>query len=137
RSGRDALVLQFAAGTAPFPEALVPGMVLDAQLAFWPSAQPLRALVSERRGEMKPLTSRPGAPDGPAGIDGLPERYAQALGRPPWIERFPAALGAVIPALAGDPAAERFQVIDTDGRVVPLAGSGHWKLFAISGGHPL
>jgi hypothetical protein len=86
---------------------------------------------------MKPLTSRPGASAGPAGIDGLLERYARALGRQPWIERFPATLGAVVPALAGDPAGERFQVIDTDGRVVPLAGSAHWKLFAISGGHPI
>jgi hypothetical protein len=55
RSGRDALVLQFAAGPARFPEALLPGMVVDAELVFWPSAHPLRALVHERRGEMKPM----------------------------------------------------------------------------------
>ncbi len=95
RSGRDALVLQFAAGPARFPEALLPGMVLDAELAFWPSAHPLRALVHERRGEMKPLAARP-APAG--GVDGLLDGYAQALGRQPWIERFPAVLGGVVPA---------------------------------------
>jgi hypothetical protein len=134
RSGRDALVLQFAAGTAPFPEALLPGMVLDAEMAFWPSAHPLRALVSERRGEMKPLVEQPSHA---AGIDGLLDAYAHALGRQPWIERFPAVLGGVVPALAGDPAAERFQAIDADGRFVPLAGSAHWKLFAVSGGHPI
>jgi hypothetical protein len=133
RTGRDALVLQFAAGPARFPEALLPGAVLDAELAFWPSAHPLRALVSERRGEMKPLGSRPGT----AGIDELFESYARALGRQPWIERFPAVLGGVVPALSGDAAAEEFQVIDAGARAVPLAGSGHWKLFALSGGHPI
>ena len=133
-SGRDALVLQFAAGPARFPEALLPGTVLDAELAFWPSAHPLRALVHERRGEMKPLALRPG-PAG--GVDGLLDGYAQALGRQPWLERFPAVLAGVVPALAGDAAAERFQVIDAEGRSLVLAGSGHWKLFAASGGHPI
>jgi len=134
RSGRDALVLQFAAGPARFPETLLPGMVLDAELAFWPSANPLRALVNARRGEMKPLTGRPNKADG---IDGLLESYANALGRQPWIERFPAVLGDVVPVLTGDAAAERFQVIDPQGRAVALSGSGHWKLFAVSGGHPI
>jgi hypothetical protein len=134
RTGRDALVLQFAAGPARFPEALLPGLVLDAELAFWPGAHPLRALVCERRGEMKPLTAWPGSA---GGIDALLDAHAQALGRQPWIERFPAVLGGVVPALDGDAAAERFRVIDRDGRVVPLAGTGHWKLFAVSGGHPV
>jgi hypothetical protein len=133
-SGRDALVLQFAAGPARFPEALLPGMVLDAELAFWPSAHPLRALVHERRGEMKPLAARP-TPAG--GIDDLFDSYARALARQPWIERFPAVLGGVVPAVAGDAAAERFQVIDAAGRAVALAGSGHWKVFALSGGHAI
>ncbi len=134
RSGRDALVLQFAAGPARFPEVLLPGMVVDAELAFWPSAHPLRALVYERRGEMKPLAVRP---DLAGGVDGLLDGHAQALGRQPWIERFPAVLGGVVPALAGDAGAERFQVIDPEGRSLVLAGSGHWKLFAVSGGHPI
>jgi hypothetical protein len=133
-SGRDALVLQFAAGPARFPEALLPGMVLDAELAFWPSAHPLRALVHERRGEMKPLAARPGTA---GGIDALLDRHAEALARQPWIDRFPAALGGVVPALAGDAAADRFQVIDAARRAVPLARGGHWKLFAVSGGHPV
>jgi hypothetical protein len=133
-SGRDALVLQFAAGAARFPEALLPGTVLDAELAFWPSAHPLRALVHERRGELKPLTQ----PPGPAGgIDALLGGYAQALARQPWIDRFPAVLTGVVPALAGDATAERFQIIDADGRAIALAGSAHWKLYALSGGQPV
>src|SRR5262249_30249674 len=72
-----------------------------------------------------------------SGIDGLLESYARALGRQPWIERFPAILSDVVPMPAGDAAAERFQIADAGGRVVPLAGSGHRELFAVSGGPPL
>jgi hypothetical protein len=134
RTGRDALVLQFAAGPARFPEALLPGMVLEAELAFWPSAHPLRSLVHERRGEMTPL---PAAVDGAGDVDALLERYARAVARQPWLDRFPAVLGGVVPALAGAAEAERFRVIDGAGRALELAGTGHWKLFALSGGRPL
>jgi hypothetical protein len=83
---------------------------------------------------MKPL----GLLAGPENdIEGFLRGYAQALARQPWIERFPAVLGGVVPALVGDAAAEQFQVIDGGGRAVPLAGGGHWKLFALSGGHPV
>lgn len=134
RTHRDALILQFAAGSARFPEALLPGMVLDAELAFWPSAHPLRALVYERRGEMKPFASPVSAT---GGVDALLDGHAHALARQPWIERFPAALGGVVPVLAGDAAAERFSIVDANGRALALAGAGHWKLFAVSGGHPV
>ena len=70
-SNRDALVLQFAAGPARFPEALFAGAVLDAELAFWPSAHPLRALVHERRGEMPAL----------AFASGGARRHRRAAGR--------------------------------------------------------
>ena len=55
-TGRDALVVQFSAGGAPFPETLVPGTTFAADLAFWPSACPQRALVTARRGTAAPWT---------------------------------------------------------------------------------
>jgi hypothetical protein len=136
-TGRDALVLQFAAGTAPFPEMLLPGMTLDAELAFWPGAHPLRALVRERRGEMKPLARAAAGPSIEPSIDHFLQRHAEALARQPWLERVPAALGGVVPGLRGAPGDERFQVVDGEGRALPLAGRGHWKLFAVAGGHPI
>jgi hypothetical protein len=133
-TGRDALVLQFAVGPARFPETLLPGTVLDAELAFWPSAHPLRAAVFARHGEMKPLAQ----PLGNAGdIGDLLERYARALARQPWIERFPVVLSGIVPALEGEASVGQFQVIDAGGRALALAKKHHWKLFALSGGHPI
>src|SRR5215203_3587194 len=44
-SRRYALILQFAASGAPFAEGFVSGTVVEAELAFYPGAIPLRAVV--------------------------------------------------------------------------------------------
>ncbi|MBO0832986.1 MAG: SWIM zinc finger family protein, partial [Actinobacteria bacterium] len=59
---RPALVLDFAAARQPLPTTLVPGTVLDAELAFFPAALPLRALVVFRDGEPCPIQDFPRAP---------------------------------------------------------------------------
>jgi hypothetical protein len=127
--GREALILQFAAGEAGFAETLVPGTVLDAELAFWPGSAPLRALVAERHGAASPLLERPAA----TGVEEMLEAQARALARQPWIDRFPAALAGVVPARRGEAG---FVVADARGRALPLRGSP-WKLLAVSGGHPV
>jgi hypothetical protein len=48
RSSRTAVVLQFAAGSGPFPESLIPGTAFEAELVYWPSASPQRALIRSR-----------------------------------------------------------------------------------------
>ncbi len=133
RSARMALVLQFAAGEAPFAEAVSPGVVFGAELAFWPGAFPVRAVVSRREGEGQPLLERlPGLPD----LDGLLAAYAEALGRQPWLDRIPGGVGDVVPALVAA-ASDRFRLVDRAGRSVPLAGRDLWTLFALAGGHPV
>ena len=47
-TGRDALVLSFAPPGRPLDASLPPGHLLTAELAFYPGAAPLRALVAER-----------------------------------------------------------------------------------------
>ena len=47
-TGRDALVLSFAPPGRPLDSSLPPGHLLTAELAFYPGAAPLRALVVER-----------------------------------------------------------------------------------------
>ena len=127
RSGRVALVLQFAVGAARFAEALPAGMRIPARLAFWPSAHPQRALVVERTGAPEPLREPPAGED----ISGLLARHAAAIAALPWVERELAVLAGVVP-LAG----ERFLVRDVEGRALPLEGASHDVLFAVSGGRP-
>ena len=58
--GADALILAFAPPGAVLEPGLAPGTSIDASLAFYPGAVPLRAVVAERHGEPRPLPGCPG-----------------------------------------------------------------------------
>lgn len=131
RSGRSALLLQFAHGGTPFKEAIAPGTRLAADLAFWPSAHPQRALLRERRG---PPATFAAAPPGVANLATFLENFARATARQPWLDRDLAFLRGVVP-ICGDESVWR--VRDADGAALPLAGGDHWCLLALSGGRPL
>jgi SWIM zinc finger len=126
-TGRTALVLSFAAGGQTLDDSLTVGAGIDADLAFYPAAVPLRALVATRRDAV------PAGP--PPGVTGaaLLAGYAAALGEDPWLDTWPAVLEAT-PARAPVPCLH-----DAAGDAVPLhPGAGDcWPLFALSGGRPL
>ena len=48
KTGRRALVLDFAAGAQPLDPGLVAGMEFEGELAFYPAGVALRAVVKER-----------------------------------------------------------------------------------------
>jgi len=129
RSGRTAVVLQFAAAGARFAESIAPGTAFAGALAFWPGALPRRALVQRR----DPDERLAGGLAGAAPIGGFLESHAAALARLPWLESDLALLGAVVPA-AGDGG---FVAADATGAALPLAGRDHRLLLAVSGGHPI
>lgn len=127
-SGRRALLLQFAAAGATFSEALALGTRLRAKLAFWPSAAPQRALVVERLSQPEATTKAPSA----GGVLAARMRFAQTLGKLPWLERELFVLDRVVP-LQGEPA----QLVDRDGHAVALGSALSPLLLALSGGHPI
>jgi hypothetical protein len=138
RTGRSALILSFAAPGRSFDTSLVVGGTIDADLAFYPGAQPLRALVAEQYG---PVTHKP--PTGTT-LDGLLREYAAALSRDPWLDRWPAVLSGVRPARGAGPGpdgdtryGERWHLIDDDGAAIPLDLTDPWRLLAVSGGAPM
>jgi hypothetical protein len=131
RTGRYALVLQFAHGGQPFPSMIIPGTLLAAELAFWPSAWPLRALVRERRSSPTSI----GAPlPGHPSLAALLDHVATATARQPWLDRFPCAVSGVVPICGGESV---WLVRDADGAALPLADGEHWRLLALSGGTPV
>lgn len=77
RAGRPALVLSFAAPGTSLDTSLVVGTEVDAELAFYPGSQPLRALVAERQG-----TAMAAAPRG-ASVRAFLDEHAAALARDP------------------------------------------------------
>ena len=127
RTGRPALVLSFAATGQSLDDSLIVGTETEADLAFYPAAVPLRALVAAR------YDTVPGGPPSGASIAGLLAGYAAALGQDPWLDTWPAVLAAIP---ARDPVPGLY---DQAGEAVPLhPGAGAcWPLFALSGGHPL
>ncbi|MEU4516677.1 SWIM zinc finger family protein [Nonomuraea wenchangensis] len=121
RSGRAALVLSFAPQGQALDASLVTGVTLDAGVAFYPGAAPLRALVADRHGTVPPAGPPPGGPPEEA-----LEEIARAVAEDPWVESWPVVLADVVPertALGG----------------LPLHPAAHdpWRLLAVSGGHPL
>jgi hypothetical protein len=130
-SSRVAMILQFAAGMAPFGDTFAPATHFEATLAFWPSAFPLRALVHVRKTVAVPWHDRlPGADSFRAFL----LIAAHALGRQPWLGRLLCVVRDVIPVVGED---ERWSLVDRDHVAMALGGTGTWSLLAISGGHPI
>jgi hypothetical protein len=127
RTGRSALILQFAPGTAAFAQLLVPGSAFEATLRYYPGAAPERALIAER-GDVVPFPLRlPGAPSIAAAL----EAVADVLAVQPWAAAFPLVLRDVVPAVDRD----RWLLVDASGDALPSTRA--WRLLAVSGGSPV
>ena len=128
QTGRPALVLSFAAPGASLDASFIVGTEVEAELAFYPGGQPLRALVAERYGP-----AAAGMPEGTS-IQGFLGEYATALAQDPWLERWPATLASV--RLARSEGAG-LHAVDGTGDSLPLRLASPWRLLAVSGGGPV
>jgi hypothetical protein len=131
RSGRLAFVLQFSYANQPFPESYIPGSSFDAELHFYPGAHPLRARVAERAGE--PAASHERLP-GSESVESFLRARAEVISRQPWLDRLGCVLRDVTPVCV---AADSWWARDKSGVGLPLEGSDHWRLLALSGGNPV
>ena len=134
RTGRMALVLEFAAPGQPLDASLVIGRGVDAELAFYPGAPGLRALVARRHATVPPEVPRG------ATVAGVLASYAATLAEDPWLDSLPAVLGEVVPARdLGHSRDGAWSLADPSGEAVPLhrAVGDPWRLVATSGGHPV
>lgn len=125
QTGRRALVLSFAMPGQPLDTSLVTGTAVDAELAFYPAALELRAVLAVTHGvraDAEPPTEQ---------IREMLTGYAQALALDPWLDTWPVVLGPAVPALDGG-----WHLVDNRDDAVPLIGSGgeHWRLAAVAGG---
>ena len=130
-TARTALILDFVPVGAPLPAELVPGTVVDADLAFHPGAWPQRALVAALRGEAESMSEWHGSPT----LDEALAGHAAALATNPWLDRLPMVLSDVVPVAreAG------WRARDTSGAAGDLRvdEAGWWTLAAVSGGRPV
>lgn len=139
RTGGMALLLSFgAAGQSPEP-ALPTGLVLEADLTYYPGARPLRAALASRYGDdPAPSAAASGAPAG-GGVEEALARYGAALSEDPWLDGWPVVLSDVVP-IPGD---EGWQLANVrSGVALPVdprcvGRTNLWQLMAISGGGPV
>jgi SWIM zinc finger len=92
-TGRRALILDFAAGMQPLEPSIVAGSAFDGELAFYPSVQPLRALLKSRSVPMTVDHRFRQRCD--ASIEAGLLGYAGALASNPWTYRWPLVLDRV------------------------------------------
>ena len=130
-SGRWALSLSFSAGGQPLDVSMLPGTVFSGELVYYPGAWPLRAVVKSRLQDAAAVDSFPGA----EGIAAAGAGIAEALIACPWLEQVPVCISPAVPVWRE----EQLCLRDSAGDMLPLRlkTDDAWRLYAISGGHPL
>ncbi|MBH5336491.1 SWIM zinc finger family protein [Streptomyces pactum] len=136
-TGRMALLLSYGvAGRAPEPGP-PPGLVIDADLVYHPSARPLRAVLGDRYGPPGPPPEG-GPPPGVGPAEAL-AGYGAALRDDPWLDAWPTVLAGVVPI----PGPDGWQLADpATGTALPVdprcpGRTNLWQLTAVSGGEPV
>ncbi|MEB3231511.1 MAG: hypothetical protein VKJ64_10910 [Leptolyngbyaceae bacterium] len=130
-SDRPALLLNFSYGSPRFDHqgiTLVPGIILPATLAFYPSSYPLRSLIQEVSGSAKPMGEFACGRE----LGGAIAQFNQAISHNPWLDRMPLIFSAVIPVKIH----ENWWMINHHAQGLPIHPQfpQQWELLAISGG---
>ncbi len=130
-AGRTALLLDFSWGGQSFETAFRLGTVLRAEVVFYPSAHPQRAVLKKFEYSEAAFSLRNGFPE----LAAFADAYAGALAENPWLGRFPAFLEGVVPVFHQ----KKFVLVDSQRKQLPLDASDDlgWKLVALSCGKPI
>jgi hypothetical protein len=131
KTEKNALLLDFAWGGAGFETSFKLGTVLRAEVVFYPSAHPQRALLKKFEYSNEAFSLRNGHPS----LTAFADAYAAALGENPWLGRFPAFLENVVPIFHQT----QFVLVDGERKQLPLEVDElkGWKLVALSCGRPI
>jgi hypothetical protein len=129
RTGKGALILEFAPAGQPLASNLMSGTSLEAELLFYPGSYPVRAIVRNRLGPPQPSIELSGFGTNTQ----LLAQFTDGLSRNPWLEAIPAALNTVIPVRTND----RWFIRDAEDRLLAMSrgSEGGWKLTSLSGGN--
>ncbi|HEY9772965.1 MAG TPA: SWIM zinc finger family protein [Planktothrix sp.] len=131
-SSKRALILSFAHGTSPLDTSLLAGSTVQAELSFYPSAYPMRAVLKNKSSEQLEKCHL----SGHATLHSALESYSDALAVSPWIEKFPLSVADVVPESV---ASGKWAIRDKESRLAPLIVSSMagWQILAASGGKPI
>ena len=129
-TGQHALILQFYVRSQQPTFTALPGMIIDAELVFYPSALPLRAIVKHQLGNKDRSTVH-----GLANWQEVVQQQTQFNSRQPFGTQYP----FIVDHLHAVQHAGEWFLQDAAGQRMQLAPpfTGLWKWLAISGGAPL
>ncbi|MBW4509873.1 MAG: hypothetical protein KME64_25665 [Scytonematopsis contorta HA4267-MV1] len=135
RTKKSALILNFVYGSQSLDNSFVTGNSIDAELVFFESAYPLRALVKSRN-DIKVQVSTIYSY---GNIREMMPNYAEALSINPWLGEFPAVIDSLIPFINNYQNNAYWCVSDSKEHQLSLKPNFQkgWQLLAFSGGYPL
>ncbi|MBK9014443.1 MAG: hypothetical protein IPM82_10320 [Saprospiraceae bacterium] len=124
-TGEVALLLDFSWGGQGFETTFRLGIVLRAEVVFYPSAHPQRGVLKKFEYSEAAFSLRNGFP----ALAAFADAYAGALSENPWLDRFPAFLEGVVPVFHQ----KKFVLVDAQRKQLPLDASDDlgWKLVAL------
>lgn len=132
KTGRFALLLDFAFGGGGFLPGFRPGTIQQGTMVFYPSSFPQRVLALDDVKEIpKTVEKLPGFAD----FDTFAAAYSTALAAQPWLSYFPAVLNPATVIRHN----KRFYLTDPYTKSLPLYVSENdgWRLLALGGGEPI
>ena len=130
QSKQFALLLDFAHGQSPYPDAPRPGQTFRSEVVYFPGTYPQRALMKNIEFVDHPFHLA-ADPD----LETLARRFAESLAANPWNNLLPGWLDAVVPVYQKS----QLFLVDRHQCAVPTQSSeaAALRLFALAGGRPL
>lgn len=134
-SSRYALLLDFAMHNQTMTLRPAVGQSLEAEMVFYPSATPLRAIPKDADSAQSLAANLPQTVSGFSDIGNNISAYGTALAGNPWLGLFPFALSQVIPVQQDG----QWLLVDAQQHCLPLQldGDAAWILLGKSGGRPV
>ena len=136
QSRQRALLLDFSYAGKAFEQGWMLGQSLAGTLAFYPGADPLRAVLAAVAAQAADGPEIPEVPEIPEASDAATEwnMLADRMAANPWAERWPLMLGQAVVQRVSDAWSLR-----TGDQVLPLHLNEHngWRLMAYAAGQPM
>jgi hypothetical protein len=131
KSRKTTLILDFSFGDAGYETQWATGQCFQAEIVYYPSSFPLRAMVKKQFGNVDFI----GQLIGFKTLEAFFIKYAQAIAANPWMLDFPCLLEGVTPFINNG----ELTLIDKKKKKIPVLNKGNkgWKMLALSGGHPI
>jgi hypothetical protein len=133
KSGRFALILNFAYRSAPIQNLVVPGTATHAELIFYPGNFAIRAAIKVIGSNSTRFSQPEMLPD----WDAAQQQYCQTTVLSPWVDNVPMFIANVLLVMQND----QWCLKDTQGYIMPLHNTfgiqQTFQILALSGGIPI